>query len=86
MILPQPRYADLLSRTRSSARSLGRKKNGGSGGYGASEYTDLATLFNLTWFHPLFREEDPELSRLWRKGSGFHGTWRNSMFSITRSK
>jgi len=39
--------------------------------YGASEYTDLATLFNLTWFHPLFREGDPELSRLWRKGSGF---------------
>ena len=70
MILPQPRYADLFRGHQAALRSLGRK-NGGPGGYGASEYTDLATLFNLTWFHPLFREEDPELSRLWRKGSGF---------------
>lgn len=70
MILPQQRYADLFRGHEAALRSLGRK-NGGSGGYGASEYTDLATLFNLTWFHPLFREEDPELSRLWRKGSGY---------------
>ena len=70
MILPQPRYADLFRGHEAALRSLGRK-NGGPGGYGASEYTDLATLFNLTWFHPLFREGDPELSRLWRKGSGF---------------
>jgi alpha-amylase/alpha-mannosidase (GH57 family) len=70
MILPQPRYADLFRGHEAALRSL-VKKNGGPGGYGASEYTDLATLFNLTWFHPLFREEDPELSRLWRKGSGF---------------
>ncbi|MCR4310088.1 MAG: glycoside hydrolase family 57 protein [Deltaproteobacteria bacterium] len=70
MILPQPRYADLFRGHEAALRSLG-KKNGGAGGYGASEYTDLATLFNLTWFHPLFRDEDPELSRLWRKGSGF---------------
>jgi alpha-amylase/alpha-mannosidase (GH57 family) len=70
MILPQPRYADLFRGHEAALRSLHRK-NGGSGGYGASEYTDLATLFNLTWFHPMFREEDPELSRLWRKGSGY---------------
>lgn len=70
MILPQPRYADLFRRHEAALRSLSRG-NGGPGGYGASEYTDLATLFNLTWFHPLFREEDPELSRLWRKGSGY---------------
>jgi len=70
MILPQPRYADLFRGHEAALRSLGRK-NGGPGGYGASEYTDLATLFNLTWFHPMFRDGDPELSRLWRKGSGF---------------
>jgi len=70
MILPQPRYADLFRGHEAALRALGRK-NGGPGRYGASEYTDLVTLFNLTWFHPLFREEDHELSRLWRKGSGF---------------
>ncbi len=70
MILPQPRYADLFRRHEAALRSLA-KRGGGPGGYGASEYTDLATLFNLTWYHPLFREEDPELSRLWRKGSGY---------------
>jgi len=70
MILPQPRYAELFRGHEPAIRCLGRK-GGGPGGYGASEYTDLATLFNLTWFHPLFREEDPELSRLWRKGSRY---------------
>ncbi len=70
MILPQPRYAELFRGHEAALRSLGRKF-GGPGGYGASEYTDLATLFNLTWFHPLFREEDTELSRLWSKGSGY---------------
>ena len=70
MILPQLRYAELFRGQEAALRSLGRK-NGGLGGYGASEYTDLATLFNLAWFHPLFRDEDSELSRLWRKGSGF---------------
>jgi len=84
MILPQPRYADLFRGHEAALRSLGRK-NGGSGGYGASEYTDLATLFNLTWFHPLFREEDPELSVSGAREAGSR-SGRNSMFSITRSK
>ena len=70
MILPQPRYAELFRGHEAALRSLS-KRNGGPGGYGSSEYTDLATLFNLAWFHPLFRDEDAELSRLWRKGSGF---------------
>lgn len=69
MILPQPRYADLYMRQEGARRSVG--KPGQPGGFGASEYTDLMTLFNLTWFHPLLREEDPELSRLWRKGRGY---------------
>ncbi|GAB4230488.1 MAG: glycoside hydrolase family 57 protein [Deltaproteobacteria bacterium] len=70
MILPQPRYAELYQRHEQALQSV-EKRNGGSGGFGMSEYLDLVTLFNLTWFHPSFREEDPELSRLWRKGSGF---------------
>ncbi len=70
MILPQPRYADLFRGHLRALHAVGRM-NSGNGGFGASEYTDLVTLFNLTWFHPIFRDEDPELSRLWRKGSGY---------------
>ena len=69
MILPQPRYAELYRGHESALRSISRE--GGIGTYGSSEYTDLVSLFNLTWFHPILREEDPELSRLWRKGGGY---------------
>jgi len=69
MILPQPRYAELYRGQESALRSL--SKNGVAGVFGASEYTDLVALFNLTWFHPLHLEEDPFLSRLWRKGGRY---------------
>jgi len=80
MILPQPRYAELFQNHEAALRAIG--KNGIAGGYGASEYTDLVTLFNLTWFHPMHREEDPELSRLWRKGSGY--TEREKQYVLNR--
>jgi alpha-amylase/alpha-mannosidase (GH57 family) len=80
MILPQPRYADLFHRQEAARRAVG--KPGGPGGFGASEYTDLMTLFNLTWFHPLLLEEDDELSRLWRKGSGY--TEREKAYVLNR--
>jgi len=69
MILPQRRYAELYGRKEAAMRAGG--KPGTPGGFGASDYTDLMTLFNLTWFHPLHRDEDAELARLWRKGSGY---------------
>lgn len=69
MILPQPRYAELYGRRESALRAIG--KPGAAGGYGASDYTDLMTLFNLTWFHPIHRDEDADLARLWRKGRGY---------------
>jgi alpha-amylase/alpha-mannosidase (GH57 family) len=80
MILPLPRYAELLRGHDAALRAIGR--NGLAGGYGASEYTDLVTLFNLTWFHPMHREEDAGLSRLWRKGSGF--TEREKQYVLDR--
>src|SRR5512134_2244026 len=67
MILPQPRYAELYMQQEEARRAIGKQ---GPGGFGASEYTDLMTLFNLTWFHPMHLEEDSELSRLWQKGRG----------------
>ncbi|HEU5360721.1 MAG TPA: glycoside hydrolase family 57 protein [Candidatus Deferrimicrobiaceae bacterium] len=69
MILPQPRYAELYRRREAGIRAV--EKSGAPGGFGSSDYTDLMTLFNLAWFHPLHRVEDEELARLWRKGSGY---------------
>ncbi|MCL5966514.1 MAG: glycoside hydrolase family 57 protein [Deltaproteobacteria bacterium] len=80
MILPQPRYAELYNRREEAERAIGRA--GSPGGFGASEYTDLMTLFNLAWFHPLHREEDPELGRLWRKGRGY--TERDKAYVLDR--
>ncbi|MGE5247016.1 MAG: glycoside hydrolase family 57 protein, partial [Verrucomicrobiota bacterium] len=75
MIFPQPRYAELYRAHEAALRSL--ERNGGAGGFGASEYTDLVALFNLTWFHPLHLEEDPQLARLWRKGSRYTESEKN---------
>ena len=69
MILPHPRYADLYQRREGALRAVG--KAGMPGEFGASEYTDLVTLFNLAWIHPIHRAEDGELARLYRKESGF---------------
>jgi alpha-amylase/alpha-mannosidase (GH57 family) len=80
MILPQPRYAELYMHQESARSAVW--KQGQPGGFGASEYTDLMTLFNLTWFHPLLREEDEELSRLWRKGRGY--TEREKTYVLDR--
>jgi alpha-amylase/alpha-mannosidase (GH57 family) len=69
MILPQQRYAELYAKRERAMDAVG--KPGAPGVFGASDYTDLMTLFNLTWFHPLHRDEDAELARLWEKGSGY---------------
>lgn len=69
MILVHSRYAELFQRRETALRAVGR--TGARSGFGASEYTDLATLFNLAWIHPIHRKEDGELERLIRKGSGF---------------
>lgn len=80
MILPQRRYAELYRRREAGIRAVG--KSGAPGGFGASDYIDLIALFNLTWFHPMLREEDAELARLWRKGSGF--TEREKRYILDR--
>ena len=80
MILPQRRYADLYRNKEAAIRAA--ENPGTPGGFGASDYTDLITLFNLTWFHPIHRDEDAELARLWRKGSGF--TEREKAYVLDR--
>ncbi len=69
MIFPQPRYEELYNRREEALAANG--KSNSPGGFGASDFIDLATLFNLTWFHPMHREEDAELDRLWKKGRDY---------------
>jgi alpha-amylase/alpha-mannosidase (GH57 family) len=69
MIFPQPRYEELYNRRDEALAASARP--GASGGFGANDFIDLATLFNLTWFHPMHREEDTELGRLWEKGRDY---------------
>ncbi len=69
MIFPQPRYEDLYNRREEALAATGKPNI--HGGFGASDFIDLVTLFNLTWFHPLHREEDAELGRLWKKGRDY---------------
>ncbi len=80
MIMPQPRYAELYGKREAAMRVVG--KSGAPGGFGASDYTDLVTLFNLAWFHPMIREEDAYLSRLWSRGSGY--TERDKEYVLNR--
>jgi alpha-amylase/alpha-mannosidase (GH57 family) len=80
MILPQRRYAELYQGREAALGAVGR--SGVPGGFGSSDYTDLVTLFNLTWFHPMHRGEDEELARLWRKGSGY--TEREKRYVLDR--
>ena len=39
--------------------------------YTTQDYLDLQVWFNLTWFDPLFKQNDPLLKGLIEKGSGF---------------
>ncbi len=80
MILPHPRYGELYrGRERAMAAA---ERPGSTGGFGSSDFNDLVTLFNLAWFHPIHREEDRELSRIWRKEGGY--TEREKQYVLDR--
>ena len=69
MIKPYPAYWQLLDR-RGHSVSLNDLKNA-TRYYATQDYLDLQVWFNLTWFDPLFKQKDPFLHGLIRKGSGF---------------
>jgi alpha-amylase/alpha-mannosidase (GH57 family) len=69
MIKPFPRYHELLARrgaryTRDDLARLLRS-------FTDSDIRDLQVLFNLAWIDPMFRNSDPFLGDLARKGKGF---------------
>jgi len=69
MIKPYPAYWQLLDR-----RGYSVSPNdllSATRYYATRDYLDLQVWFNLTWFDPLFKNNDPFLKGLVKKGSGF---------------
>ncbi|MCK9417810.1 MAG: glycoside hydrolase family 57 protein [Nitrospirae bacterium] len=69
MIKPYPAYWQLLDR-RGYSVSPNELLNA-IRYYTTRDYLDLQVWFNLTWFDPLFKNNDPFLKGLVKKGSGF---------------
>jgi alpha-amylase/alpha-mannosidase (GH57 family) len=67
MILPYPRYAELYHRRalgRNTAKEALRR-------FQERDFRDLQVWFNLTWVHPLARQQDDCLSELMARGRNF---------------
>jgi alpha-amylase/alpha-mannosidase (GH57 family) len=69
MIKPYPAYWQLLDRRGTSVSPS--ELLTATRYFTNQDYLDLQVWFNLTWFDPLFKNEDPLLKGLVRKGSGF---------------
>jgi alpha-amylase/alpha-mannosidase (GH57 family) len=69
MIKPYPAYWQLLDR-RGYSVSPNDLLNA-TRYFTTRDYLDLQVWFNLTWFDPLFKNNDPFLKGLVKKGSGF---------------
>lgn len=69
MIKPYPGYWRLLDR-RGQSVSPGDLRSA-SRYFTTQDYRDLQLWFNLTWFDPLFKDNDPLLKDMVRKGSGY---------------
>lgn len=69
MIRPYPGYWQLLDR-RGYSVSPNDLRNA-TRYFTNQDYLDLQVWFNLTWFDPLFKQNDPFLKGLIQKGSGF---------------
>lgn len=69
MIKPYPGYWQLLDR-RGYSVSPNDLRNA-TRYYTTQDYLDLQVWFNLTWFDPLFKVNDPFLKGMIQKGSGF---------------
>lgn len=69
MIRPYPGYWRLLER-RGQSVSPGDLRNA-MRYFTTQDYRDLQVWFNLTWFDPLFKQNDPFLKDMVRKGCGF---------------
>ncbi len=70
MIKPYPAYWSLLDR-RGYSVSPNDLRNA-TRYYTTQDYLDLQVWFNLTWFDPVFKQNDPFIKSLIQKGSNFN--------------
>ncbi|MFQ5456355.1 MAG: glycoside hydrolase [Nitrospirota bacterium] len=69
MIRPYPKYHELLTKRGDSVDKKDLERV--SKNYDTQDYLDLQVLFNLTWFDPIFKENDPFLKELIQKEREF---------------
>ena len=64
MIFPYPQYNKLFQKRQSMSEI-------DVSAFSDQEYSDLMALFNLVWFDPSYREEYPQLKKLFKKGKHY---------------
>jgi len=69
MIAPYPRYLELLLKR--GYQATGHDLERAAFYFTEQDFLDLQVCFNLVWFDPLFKESDPLLIELLRKGKDY---------------
>jgi len=69
MIMPHPRYAELLKKRGHSTMREDLLKVAEQ--FSGQDFNDLQVWFNLAWFDPMFQTEDEAIRRLIQKGRGY---------------
>jgi len=80
MILPNPRYAELLEKRGGAADP--RALRDAARRFTARDLRDLQVWFNLAWFGPYFLETHPFLLELRRKAAGFTEAEKVSLLEL----
>ncbi|MBI4716130.1 MAG: glycoside hydrolase, partial [Nitrospirae bacterium] len=69
MVFPHPRYRDLLEKRGHDGSEKAMER--AARRFSTQDLLDLQVWFNLSWFDPLFKDGDPLLRELIRKGTDF---------------
>jgi len=69
MIMPHPRYAELLKKRGYSTMREDLLK--AAERFSEQDFNDLQAWFNLAWFAPMFQREEEEIRRLIQKDRGY---------------
>ncbi len=77
MIYPYPQYNKLFQKRQSMSEL-------DISAFSDEEYSDLMALFNLVWFDPSYKQEYPELRKLFKKGKRYTLKDRQKIIELQR--